>query len=336
MKNLFLATALLASIPLMAEETQPIPAYVLPNAVHTLLTDIIHTSSSLISVGERGHILSSTDGKAWVQGQVPIQSNLNSVYFVDANQGWAVGHDASILHTTDGGRTWSIQQFLPSLDKPLFDIVFFDELHGIAIGAYGLFYRTHDAGAHWQLEYHVGLANVEDQSFLNEIKQTDPDAYEAELASVLPHLNRLVLVGSRLHLVGEGGLYAISDDQGLTWQRQTSFYNGSLFGIAAKQDTLMVVGLRGHVFRSSDAGQHWNQIDIPSPATLNSVIATEQGFVIVGNSGTVLWSTDKGQSFQALPQVDGKAVLNAAVYQGQLQLATELGIRKFDLSAVAK
>ena len=35
----------------------------------------------------------------------------------NANVGWAVGHDATILHTKDGGKNWTIQQFLPELDE---------------------------------------------------------------------------------------------------------------------------------------------------------------------------------------------------------------------------
>ncbi len=78
---------------------------------------------------------------------MPLNSNLTSVYFADAMHGWAVGHDASILHQQDGGRKLADPAvFKPQLDKPLFDVVFLDANQGIAVGAYGMFYRTTDGG----------------------------------------------------------------------------------------------------------------------------------------------------------------------------------------------
>ncbi|MEN1451047.1 WD40/YVTN/BNR-like repeat-containing protein, partial [Pseudomonas aeruginosa] len=43
------------------------------------------------------------------QAQVPVDVLLTSVHFPDANNGWAVGHDGVVLHSTDGGKTWSKQ-----------------------------------------------------------------------------------------------------------------------------------------------------------------------------------------------------------------------------------
>ena len=64
----------------------------------------------LVAVGQRGHVVVSSDGGAtWKQAQVPVSSDLVAVYFVDAKQGWAVGHDGVILHTADGGEYWELQ-----------------------------------------------------------------------------------------------------------------------------------------------------------------------------------------------------------------------------------
>src|SRR5436853_7295446 len=34
---------------------------------------------------------------------------LRAVQFVDANEGWAVGDEGGVWHTSDGGRTWDRQ-----------------------------------------------------------------------------------------------------------------------------------------------------------------------------------------------------------------------------------
>ncbi len=322
--------------PLLAE-TQPQAAYQLPRAVHSVLTDIIPVGAKFwMAAGERGHILQSMDGKVWQQMPVPLQSNLNSIYFADASHGWAVGHDASILHSNDGGSSWQIQQYLPELDKPLFDIYFKDPQQGIAVGAYGMFYRTSDAGKTWQNEFHLELASEDDQQLLAELKETDPEGFAVEMGSVLPHFNRLYADGSTLYLVGEAGFFAKSDDFGVTWQRQPEFYNGSLFGVTrTKALSLIAVGLRGHVFRSTDQGANWQQIQVPSPSTLNSVLNDQNGRVyLLGNAGTLLFSDDDGQTFGAMNQQDGKAILNAVVIADQLVLATEAGIKTVQLKEI--
>lgn len=262
---------------------------------------------------------------------------MNSIYFTDASHGWAVGHDASILHSNDGGTSWHIQQFLPELDKPLFDIYFQDPKHGIAVGAYGMFYRTNDAGKTWTNEFHLELASEDDQQLLAELKETDPEGFAVEMSSVLPHFNRLYADGTTLYMVGEAGFFAKSHDFGQTWERQAEFYNGSLFGITrTKSLSLITVGLRGHVFRSTDQGLSWQQIQVPSPSTLNSVINDANGRVyLLGNAGTLLFSDDDGQTFQQMNQQDGKAILNAVVIADQLVLATETGIKTIQLKETA-
>ena len=336
LSGLGLCWLMLPAVALSASAEQPKPAVMTPRAVHAVMTDIVPVAGKYwMAAGERGHILQSKDGVHWQQMPVPLQSNLNSVYFSDAIHGWAVGHDASILHSADGGASWQIQQYLPELDKPLFDIYFKDEKQGIAVGAYGMFYRTADAGQTWTAEFHLELASADDQQFLLELKDSDPEGYAVEAASVLPHFNRLYAQGETLYLVGEAGFFATSLDFGQTWQRQAEFYHGSLFGIGkTKANTLIAAGLRGHVFRSVDEGVSWQQIALPSPATLNSVLAdkTSGRVYLLGNAGTLLVSQDDGQTFTAMPQPDGKAILNAVVVGEQLVLATETGIKSIKLT----
>ena len=59
----------------------------------------------LVAVGQRGHIagLATTAARRWQQATVPVSSDLTAVYFVDAEAGWAVGHDGVVLHSADGG-----------------------------------------------------------------------------------------------------------------------------------------------------------------------------------------------------------------------------------------
>ena len=319
----------------VAAQTEPQAAYQQPLAAKSLLTDIVTVKgNSLVAAGARGHILLSSDGSNWQQAMVPVQANLNSVYFLSKDLGWAVGHDATILHTTDGGNSWSLQQYAPQTDKPLFDIIFFDKQNGIAVGAYGLFYRTTDGGNSWRQEFHAEVLNEDDQSFLSELKETDPEAYEIELGAILPHFNRLYADGNVLYMVGEAGFTAKSTDRGQSWNRLEEFYNGSFFDITRSANmSLVAVGLRGHAFRSKDQGASWSQLVPDASATFNSAFSDENGrLYLVGNGGTLLISKDDGESFADHSQANGKAIVNGLVWQDKLVLVTETGVTTIMLS----
>lgn len=316
-------------------DNQPQQADIARLAEKALLTDIIDVNQqSLVAVGERGHILISNDGQNWLQAVVPVQANLNSVFFVNKLQGWAVGHDASILVTTDGGANWQLQHYAPSTDKPLFDVYFADKDRGIAVGAYGLFYRTEDGGNTWQTEFHPELLAEEEQEYLEELAETDPDMYEVERGAILPHFNRLYADGNVLYMVGEAGFVAKSIDNGLNWNRLEAFYNGSLFDITrTAQMTLITVGLRGNAFISNDQGQSWAALILNKQATLNSAFSDDKGrLYLVGNAGTLLMSTDNGVSFKDFSLADGKAIVNGLLWRDQLLLTTEVGIKTINLS----
>lgn len=59
--------------------------------------------------GSPGYIGKSTNGgQTWTQKGSGITSNLlQDIYFVDANNGFAVGSNQTFLYTTDGGNTWT-------------------------------------------------------------------------------------------------------------------------------------------------------------------------------------------------------------------------------------
>src|SRR5439155_13096418 len=70
------------------------PAQISPLATKSLLQSVTRAGDRLIAVGQRGHIVVSTDnGATWKQAAVPVSSDLNSVFFIDDKQGWVVGHD---------------------------------------------------------------------------------------------------------------------------------------------------------------------------------------------------------------------------------------------------
>ena len=296
-----------------------------PLAPNSLLLDISSGDDYILVVGERGHVLSSTNGSEWQQQSVPETATLTAVE-VRSDHAWAVGHDGTIIHSSDGGQHWETQLFRPELEKPLLDVMFFNTRHGIAIGAYGLFFRTIDGGENWIKEYHPEFLSPDDQAYLEELKQEDESLYQQELGSILPHLNRVNQVGDSLYLAGEMGLLAQSQDQGKTWERLEIDYYGSFFDV--KQDykgDVLAAGLRGNVFVLNQETGRWSPVKNKSQSSFNSIINTGPGStLIVGNNGRMLSLSERESKFIQTPQ--GKAIINGVMFNNSLILVTEQGV----------
>jgi photosystem II stability/assembly factor-like uncharacterized protein len=163
----------LLSTSVLSQDAAPAPAersIVAPLAADSLMLDGTAIDTRIVAVGERGHVLISSDyGRTWKQAEVPSRATLTGVHFHDADLGWAVGHDATILRTTDGGRSWERVYHDPDEESPLFDIWFSNADKGFAVGAYGLFLATSDGGATWEQR----LISEYDDFHLHHIARSD-------------------------------------------------------------------------------------------------------------------------------------------------------------------
>jgi photosystem II stability/assembly factor-like uncharacterized protein len=260
--------------PVGPAATGPLPKVTMQRL---LLTDAARIGNRVVAVGDRGYIVySDSNGESWSRARAPAAPLLTAVDFVDAKNGWAVGHDSVILATTDGGDTW-VQQFsAPSEQRPLLDVLFLSPANGFAVGAYGAFYETTDAGKSWNARKVIG----DDK-----------------------HLNAILRLGDdKLLILGEAGTILTSADAGKTWTPSVSPYKGSFFGgIAADDGGVVAFGMRGRLYRSADAGKTRKQLDNNSVASLMGGSKLPGGaLVIAGAQGTVLVSRDQGNSFVPL------------------------------------
>lgn len=335
-----LALLALAVVPqalpqdLAAEDPAARASIIAPLASKSLLIDLARAGPRVFAVGERGHVLYSTDeGRSWTQVQVPGSASLNAVYFADATHGWAVGHAEMILRTTDGGDTWERVHFAPENQQPLLDVWFADQDRGLAVGAYGVIYSSTDGGGVWsQIPFEPApLPDAEEVP-------TDPEDMEAEVDLGFEfHLNAIARgPDQRLYLGAEAGRIFRSDDDGANWRELPSPYDGSFYGILPLDgDALLAFGLRGNLFRSEDGGMTWTTIATGTAALLTSGARVDANTVVVsGMAGVLLVSRDGGRNFSLTQQDDRKAI--SAVLptgDGQLIVAGEGGVRRLPLPA---
>jgi len=325
----FTAALLLPTGAVLAQNPQPIAeapqaAIMSDLASKTLLLDVVTAGDRLVAVGSRGHIVYSDDqGESWTQAEVPVRQVLTSVYFVDEQNGWAVGHDSLVLHSTDAGQTWALQYRDPALDKPrdpegpgllerpLMDVWFRDTQTGFAVGAYGIFLRTDDGGATW-------------------VDRSDNVDNEYGM-----HYNAIAPVhNAGLFMVGEMGSMYRSSDYGDTWETlDSSPYDGTWFGVSGTGQTgqLLVWGLRGNLYRSANFGYTWEPVKFdgraPQATLLGGNLSADGRLAIVGAGGVVLTSDDHGHTFAANTRADRVALATAKrLADGHLLLVGQHGV----------
>lgn len=237
-----------------------------------LLLDGALVGADVIAVGERGAIRRSADqGRTWEACASPARATLTGISFATLaapRLGWAVGHDATILATTDAGRTWTLQYRGENLQDSFLDVLALDAQRVIAVGAYGLCLTTNNGGATW----------------------TRRKVLDDEL-----HLNRITRGGTgTIYLAGERGTLLRSEDSGATWTAMPVPYTGSFYGILpVDRGVLLAYGLRGNVFRSTDDGRSWQAVASPVSALLASAVRLKSGaIVLAGQARTLLVSRE--------------------------------------------
>ncbi len=277
------APAAEASPEAVAKPILPRAAEMAVKAKGNPLLRVVNTGKRYVAVGVRGHILVSADGASWSQVASPVDVMLTSVTFADASNGWAVGHDAVILHTSDGGDTWKQQHFQPELNKPLFDVLFLDAQTGFAVGAYGLMLTTTDGGSSWA----PVAANpvTEDER----------------------HINALARLGDgSLMVVGEAGTIGVSADRGLTWTKLATPYDSSLFCVIPAGDKgALIGGLRGNSFFTADVRSGtWKKMETRTDQSLFGMAALPGDKVAMVGLNATLLIFEPGKPARSVPITD--------------------------------
>lgn len=344
-----LGTLLLAPAALIAAELLPANSPVL---TANLYLDAARAGTRVVAVGDRGYVVYSDDeGRHWQRADSPTGVLLTAVCFADARNGWAVGHDAVIIATRDGGATWQQQ--------------YSDVLGGDAADAGDDFADEDYADEDYSDDYYS-----EDYDDFGEAEAGGQDTSGAPLLDVVClNKNRALAVGGYGYLVettnggddwqkvveridngngwhlngiaqlpgsntlivaGEKGLLLRSRDNGMSWKVLASPYDGSFFGVSALTDgTVLAYGLQGNLWVSRNQGDSWRQVKTGVTRGLNAATQLEDGSVVLaGGAGVILVSRDAGDSvaLQYLPDRESVSSL-LPLTGGELLMVGDAGIR---------
>jgi len=200
---------------------------------------------------------------------------LRSVWFADAQHGWAVGTN-TIVATADGGETWTAQK-PPGSYNDLYGVTFVDAQHGWIVGgaeqiAPGTILATSDGGRTWRTQRSKG--NV-----LFDVAFADK---------------------RRGWVVGTNGLILATEDGGRHWRTQRPGAEENLWlsdVVCIDTEHIWAVGsdaeLRGVIVSSSDGGAHWTRRPV-GPGGLLSVSFADASRGCVGDTDGRLFTTADG------------------------------------------
>lgn len=268
----------------------------------TILLGGARAGSRLVAVGDRGVVLLSDDiGANYRQAtHVPTRATLNAVTFVDALNGWAVGHWGVILRTRDGGETWTMQRDDTEVDQPLFSVWFENGNKGYAAGLWSLLLMTVDGGETWEP---VDLSPPEGSRWA-----------DRNLFSLFSNSN------GDLFIAAEQGLVYKLARGALDWRSIETGNKGTFWtGVALKSGTLLVAGLQGKIYRSADSGESWNEVLTPTSSSITAIRQMIDGTIVaVGLDGLVMRGTNDGLTFESLTR-DAQIALTAIVGDTEAQ-----------------
>ena len=151
-------------------------------------------ANTVFVCGISGFIQKTLNGGSSWSLKIPsgTTADLNSIYFPDPLNGWAVGNTGVVTHTINGGLTWDATVINAAHN---FESVFFmDSTTGFIVGNAGAIYRTLD-GTTWD-SYRTDYAYVD--FHLAEVSgDTSSEYYDSTLIDPLigfPSANRLRIV----------------------------------------------------------------------------------------------------------------------------------------------
>ena len=254
--------------------------------------------------------------------QQKVPSDLFSVTFVNGKEGWSCGRWGTIIHTSDGGRSWNYQK--STTDYTLSSIFFADSHHGWAVGDDGTIVHTEDGGETWTKQDSPAPVFLMAVTFVSPRKgwavgerttilhTEDGGKTWAVQFSGEDFILRALSFADEMNgwAVGEYGFIYNTKNGGKTWSKQAGSFELSvetgqvlggnyLFGVSAMgKNTAWAVGIEGHVVRTTNGGQAWQTVAVNTKTHLFAVAADSSGRVLIAGKGLLSASLDRGTTWQ--------------------------------------
>ncbi len=361
--SFFVAIQMNSAIAKNALELLKHPSFQSSLANKSILLTLEPFNNSVLTVGERGHIVNWESDDNWQQHQVPVSVTITAITVLSDGSKVAVGHDGVILRAAADSQSW--QTVFTGFDLIKLKIALLQKQHDALQQAID---SSQDEDEKEELQYQQEdlTFTIEDNELelkagpnkpLLSITRDQQDtlfatgAYGTVITSIDKgltwqlisdridnpdnfHLNSVISTDTNeLYIVGENGLGFHSVDQGKTWSTMTMPYSGSLFGIIARtaaNNTTQIVafGLQGNLMVSLDGGEHWQHKKLPTSASLLGGRFSPQGQVfLVGHGGLMVdFPVTDLPKLHLQKHPSGAALSSVVIKDDGLILAGQFGI----------
>jgi photosystem II stability/assembly factor-like uncharacterized protein len=224
--------------------------------------------------------------------------NLNAIACVAAETCWVVGDKSTILHTTDGGKTWQVQLGgdTEATEDPLVKVFFLDAKHGWASTDRGKILGTRDGSTWaeltrvsgtskgvWFLSPQIGLQSENPDSTVQSTLRRSEDGGKT--------WNPVTRCGVETTIDGLPRKLGCFVNTMQFFSPSTGLLGGSATAGAAN---LPVFG------KTADGGQTWSLAVIPDskrPVTDLKFWSEKDGIAVLDRSEEVHWTADGGATW---------------------------------------
>ncbi len=249
----------------------------------------------------------SSGAQTWVPQNSGTTDALRDVCFVDVMHGWAVGHNGSVLRTTDGGSSWFIQHVEGFTS--LYGVAFANTSNGWTAGgsqSAGMVHQTTNGGSTWTPAYPFGSVGLRGIGFR--------DALYGLAVGLGGTMRRTTNGGLNWEYAYSGTLFTLLDvafdETGGGWvvgANGTILHNGlqssgtevGLYGVDFVGSGIgWAVGGGSTILHTINGGNDWIEQDNPAPYGLYEVsfVDADTGWT-VGGYGTILHTSNGGNTW---------------------------------------
>lgn len=272
--------------------------------------------------GHNGTLMNTTNGGVkWNQVIQDRKGEIPDIFVRNVNDLWSIEFQypvddtswfgSNILHTTNGGQTWSIQRF----DSTIFrSIVFLDSLTGFMGGSYGTIVKTINGGKTWykvsdssghkfpiyKIKFYsksYGYAVGGQLEIAGVIWRTTDggETWRSKIVSGDPVFNlhyfdslHVYCGMSDIDQSGAGFLRTI--DGGITWtfENTTIWGEPTAFAFRTPTEGWVPMGIAAMCLKTTDQGLTWQQIIVPQQTAVYDIsFPDERTGYMVGRNGAL-------------------------------------------------